>query len=364
MITPQKKKKNRFLPDFEKQSIYSLRYEEMQAWLVEHGQQKFRAKQIFEWLYEKRVDTIDEMTNLSKDLRALLKDNFTITTLETAVKQESRDGTIKFLFELQDGYTIETVLMRHEYGNSVCVTTQVGCRIGCTFCASTLGGLKRNLEAGEIVAQVLTVQKALDATDERVSSIVIMGIGEPFENYDEMMDFLKIVNHDNGLNIGARHITVSTSGIIPKIYDFADEEIQINFAVSLHAANDEIRSKVMPINRAYSIDKLMEAIQYYQEKTNRRITFEYGLFGGVNDQLTHARELAHLIQGLNCHVNLIPVNHVPERNYVKTSKEDIFKFEKELKRLGINATIRRNQGSDIDAACGQLRAKERQVETR
>ncbi|WP_057511036.1 23S rRNA (adenine(2503)-C(2))-methyltransferase RlmN [Staphylococcus simulans] len=364
MITPQKKKKNRFLPDFEKQSIYSLRYEEMQAWLVEHGQQKFRAKQIFEWLYEKRVDTIDEMTNLSKDLRVLLKDNFTITTLETAVKQESRDGTIKFLFELQDGYTIETVLMRHEYGNSVCVTTQVGCRIGCTFCASTLGGLKRNLEAGEIVAQVLTVQKALDATDERVSSIVIMGIGEPFENYDEMMDFLKIVNHDNGLNIGARHITVSTSGIIPKIYDFADEEIQINFAVSLHAANDEIRSKLMPINRAYSIDKLMEAIQYYQEKTNRRITFEYGLFGGVNDQLTHARELAHLIQGLNCHVNLIPVNHVPERNYVKTSKEDIFKFEKELKRLGINATIRRNQGSDIDAACGQLRAKERQVETR
>lgn len=364
MITPQKKKKNRFLPDFEKQSIYSLRYEEMQAWLVEHGQQKFRAKQIFEWLYEKRVDTIDEMTNLSKDLRALLKDNFTITTLETAVKQESRDGTIKFLFELQDGYTIETVLMRHEYGNSVCVTTQVGCRIGCTFCASTLGGLKRNLEAGEIVAQVLTVQKALDATDERVSSIVIMGIGEPFENYDEMMDFLKIVNHDNGLNIGARHITVSTSGIIPKIYDFADEEIQINFAVSLHAANDEIRSKLMPINRAYSIDKLMEAIQYYQEKTNRRITFEYGLFGGVNDQLTHARELAHLIQGLNCHVNLIPVNHVPERNYVKTSKEDIFKFKKELKRLGINATIRRNQGSDIDAACGQLRAKERQVETR
>ncbi|PTI96762.1 23S rRNA (adenine(2503)-C(2))-methyltransferase RlmN [Staphylococcus simulans] len=364
MITPQKKKKNRFLPDFEKQSIYSLRYEEMQAWLVEHGQQKFRAKQIFEWLYEKRVDTIDEMTNLSKDLRALLKDNFTITTLETAVKQESRDGTIKFLFELQDGYTIETVLMRHEYGDSVCVTTQVGCRIGCTFCASTLGGLKRNLEAGEIVAQVLTVQKALDATDERVSSIVIMGIGEPFENYDEMMDFLKIVNHDNGLNIGARHITVSTSGIIPKIYDFADEEIQINFAVSLHAANDEIRSKLMPINRAYSIDKLMEAIQYYQEKTNRRITFEYGLFGGVNDQLTHARELAHLIQGLNCHVNLIPVNHVPERNYVKTSKEDIFKFEKELKRLGINATIRRNQGSDIDAACGQLRAKERQVETR
>ncbi len=216
MITAEKKKKNKFLPNFDKQSIYSLRFDEMQNWLVEQGQQKFRAKQIFEWLYQKRVDSIDEMTNLSKDLRQLLKDNFTVTTLTTVVKQESKDGTIKFLFELQDGYTIETVLMRHDYGNSVCVTTQVGCRIGCTFCASTLGGLKRNLEAGEIVSQVLTVQKALDATEERVSQIVIMGIGEPFENYDEMMDFLRIVNDDNSLNIGARHITVSTSGIIPE----------------------------------------------------------------------------------------------------------------------------------------------------
>lgn len=364
MITTEKKKKNKFFPDFEKQSIYSLRYDEMENWLKVHGQQKFRAKQIFEWLYEKRVNSIDEMTNLSKALRVLLADNFAMTAMTTVVKQESRDGTIKFLFELQDGYTIETVLMRHEYGNSVCVTTQVGCRIGCTFCASTLGGLKRNLEAGEIVSQVLTVQKALDETGERVSQIVIMGIGEPFENYDEMMDFLKIVNNDNGLNIGARHITVSTSGIIPRIYDFADEDIQINFAVSLHGANDEIRSRLMPINRAYNVEKLMEAITYYQEKTNRRITFEYGLFGGVNDQVEHARELAHLIQKLNCHVNLIPVNHVPERNYVKTPKEDIFKFEKELNRLGINATIRREQGADIDAACGQLRAKERKVETR
>ncbi|HAR6377266.1 TPA: 23S rRNA (adenine(2503)-C(2))-methyltransferase RlmN [Staphylococcus pseudintermedius] len=364
MITAEKKKKNKFLPDFEKQSIYSLRFDELQGWLKENGQQSFRAKQIYEWLYDKRVDSFEEMTNLSKALRQLLADHFTITTLATVVRQESRDGTIKFLFELQDGYTIETVLMRHDYGNSVCVTTQVGCRIGCTFCASTLGGLKRNLEAGEIVSQVLTVQKALDETDERVSSIVIMGIGEPFENYDEMMDFLKIVNDDHSLNIGARHITVSTSGIVPRIYDFADESLQINFAVSLHAANNEIRSKLMPINRAYDVDKLMEAIQYYQEKTKRRITFEYGLFGGVNDQLEHARELAKLIKPLNCHVNLIPVNHVPERNYVKTPKDDIFKFEKKLKKLGINATIRREQGADIDAACGQLRAKERQAETR
>jgi len=358
------KKRNKFMPNFERPSIYSLQLGELEDWLIDQSEPKFRAKQIFDWLYVKRVDAFSEMTNLSKELREKLVQSFEITTLEVAVKQESKDGTIKFLFELQDGYTIETVLMRHEYGNSVCVTTQVGCRIGCTFCASSIGGLKRNLEAGEIVAQVLTVQKALDATDERVSQVVIMGIGEPFENYDEMMGFLKIINHNKGLNIGARHITVSTSGIIPKIYDFADESLQINFALSLHAADNETRSRLMPINRAYDLDKLMEAIEYYVNKTNRRITFEYGLFGGVNDQVHHAKALAKLIKHLNCHVNLIPVNHVPERDYVKTSKEDIFKFEKELKRNGINATIRRNQGADIDAACGQLRAKERKEETR
>lgn len=358
------KKRNKFMPNFERPSIYSLQLGELEDWLIDQSEPKFRAKQIFDWLYVKRVDAFSEMTNLSKELREKLVQSFEITTLEVAVKQESKDGTIKFLFELQDGYTIETVLMRHEYGNSVCVTTQVGCRIGCTFCASSIGGLKRNLEAGEIVAQVLTVQKALDATDERVSQVVIMGIGEPFENYDEMMGFLKIINHNKGLNIGARHITVSTSGIVPKIYDFADESLQINFALSLHAADNETRSRLMPLNRAYDLDKLMEAIEYYVNKTNRRITFEYGLFGGVNDQVHHAKALAKLIKHLNCHVNLIPVNHVPERDYVKTSKEDIFKFEKELKRNGINATIRRNQGADIDAACGQLRAKERKEETR
>ncbi len=358
------KKKNQFMPNFEKPSIYSLQLNELKDWLADHEQQGFRAKQIFDWLYIKRITSFDDMSNLSKELRQLLEDNFSITTLKTVVKQESKDGTIKFLYELQDGYTIETVLMRHDYGNSVCVTTQVGCRIGCTFCASTLGGLKRNLEAGEIVAQVLNVQQALDLTGERVSHVVIMGIGEPFENYDEMMDFLKIINHNDGLNIGARHITVSTSGIIPRIYDFADEELQINFALSLHGPNNDIRSRLMPINRAYDLDKLMEAIEYYTAKTGRRITFEYGLFGGVNDQVPHARELAQLIKHLNCHVNLIPVNHVPERDYVRTPKEDIFKFEKELKRNGINATIRREHGSDIDAACGQLRAKERQEETR
>ncbi|WOI42839.1 23S rRNA (adenine(2503)-C(2))-methyltransferase RlmN [Bacillus altitudinis] len=362
-MTEQKQKVRKELKT-DMPSIYSFELNEIKEWLKEQGEKPFRATQIFEWLYEKRVTSFDEMSNLSKELRGKLKDQFAITTLKTVIKQTSQDGTIKFLFELHDGYTIETVLMRHEYGNSVCVTTQVGCRIGCTFCASTLGGLKRNLEAGEIVAQVLKVQQALDETDERVSSVVIMGIGEPFDNFDEMLAFLKIINHDNGLNIGARHITVSTSGIIPKIYQFADEQMQINFAVSLHAPNTDIRSRLMPINKAYKLPKLMEAIEYYIQKTGRRVSFEYGLFGGVNDQVHHAEELADLLKGIKCHVNLIPVNYVPERDYVRTPREQIFLFEKTLKERGVNVTIRREQGHDIDAACGQLRAKERQEETR
>ncbi|MGG4488881.1 23S rRNA (adenine(2503)-C(2))-methyltransferase RlmN [Metabacillus idriensis] len=347
-----------------KPSIYSLELGELQDWLTEKGEKPFRAAQIFDWLYIKRAVSFEEMSNLSKTLRSKLDEHFVLTTLKTIIQQTSNDGTMKFLFELHDGYSIETVLMRHEYGNSVCVTTQVGCRIGCTFCASTLGGLKRNLEAGEIVAQVVKVQKALDELGERVSHVVIMGIGEPFDNYDEMMGFLKIINHDDGLNIGARHITVSTSGIIPKIYKFADEHLQINFAVSLHAPNTELRSRLMPINKAYKLPELMEAIEYYVNKTGRRVSFEYGLFGGVNDQVEHAEELAKLIKHLKCHVNLIPVNYVPERDYVRTPREQIDLFEKTLKKRGINVTTRREQGHDIDAACGQLRAKERKEETR
>jgi len=345
-------------------SIYSLQLDELKGWLKDHNEPAFRADQIFEWLYKKRITSFEDMSNLSKNLRLLLQENFTITTLKTIIEQTSSDGTIKFLFELHDGYSIETVLMRHDYGNSVCVTTQVGCRIGCTFCASTLGGLKRNLEAGEIVAQVVKVQQALDKLDERVSSVVIMGIGEPFDNFNSMLSFLKIINHDKALNIGARHITVSTSGIIPKIYEFADQNMQINFAVSLHAPNTEIRSRLMPINRAYKLPDLMDAIRYYVDKTGRRVSFEYGLFGNVNDQVEHAEELAKLVKGVKCHVNLIPVNYVPERDYVRTPKDQIFLFEKTLKDRGVNVTIRREQGSDIDAACGQLRAKERQEETR
>ncbi len=347
-----------------KTSIFTLRFEQLQDWLKEQQERAFRADQIFEWLYQKRVESFEEMTNLSKTLRQKLIDAFSITALKEATRQESSDGTVKLLFELQDGYTIETVVMKHNYGNSVCVTTQVGCRLGCTFCASTLGGLKRNLEAGEITAQVLEAQRALDEKGERVDSVVIMGIGEPFDNYDELISFLKVINHDKGLNIGARHITVSTSGVVPRIYDFADENMQINFAISLHAPNTEIRSRLMPVNRAWPLDKLMDSIRYYQKKTNRRITFEYGLFGGVNDQVEHAEELAELIKGLKCHVNLIPVNYVPERDYVRTSKNDIFAFERTLKEHGVNVTIRREQGHDIDAACGQLRAKERKQETR
>lgn len=348
----------------QKPSIYSLQLQELKDWLKENNEKAFRAEQIFDWLYTKRITSFENMTNLSKQLRDKLEIAYTLTTLKTIIQQQSSDGTIKFLFELHDGYSIETVLMRHEYGNSVCVTTQVGCRIGCTFCASTLGGLKRNLEAGEIVAQVVKVQQALDETNERVSSVVIMGIGEPFDNFDHMLSFLKIINHDKGLNIGARHITVSTSGIIPKIYKFADENMQINFALSLHAPNTELRSRLMPINRAYKLPDLMEAIRYYINKTGRRVSFEYGLFGGVNDQVEHAEELARLIKGLKCHVNLIPVNYVPERDYVRTPKEQIIKFEKTLKNHGVNVTVRREQGHDIDAACGQLRAKERKEETR
>ncbi|MGD6816217.1 23S rRNA (adenine(2503)-C(2))-methyltransferase RlmN [Metabacillus sp. 84] len=347
-----------------KPSIYSLELQDIKDWVEKNGEKAFRAQQIFDWLYIKRAASFEQMSNLSKELREKLENEFTLTTLKTLIQQTSGDGTMKFLFELHDGYSIETVLMKHEYGNSICVTTQVGCRIGCSFCASTLGGLKRNLEAGEIVAQVVKVQKALDELGERVSSVVIMGIGEPFDNYDEMMSFLKIINHDKGLNIGARHITVSTSGIIPKIYKFADEQLQINFALSLHAPNTEIRTRLMPINKAYKLPDLMDSIRYYVNKTGRRVSFEYGLFGGVNDQVEHAEELAELIKGIKCHVNLIPVNYVPERDYVRTPKDQIFAFEKTLKERGVNVTIRREQGSDIDAACGQLRAKERKEETR
>lgn len=338
--------------------VYDLTLEEWQEWIKENGESTFRAGQIFDWLYVKRVLEFDEMTNLPKDLRDKLKDQFEFVTLTEVAKYQSTDGTVKFLFELADKNAIETVIMKHSYGNSICVTTQVGCRVGCTFCASTLGGLKRDLHPGEIVAQVVKAQKLLDDTNERVSSIVIMGIGEPFENYEATMNFLRIMIHPKGLNIGQRHITVSTSGIVPNIYKFADENLQVNLAISIHAPNDALRSKLMPVNRRFPFADLIEACHYYLAKTGRRITFEYALMGGVNDQAEHAEELAKVLKDMPLsHVNLIPVNFVAERDFKRTPRDDIFTFQRILERNKINATIRREQGSDIAAACGQLRAK-------
>ncbi|WP_028561499.1 23S rRNA (adenine(2503)-C(2))-methyltransferase RlmN [Paenibacillus pinihumi] len=344
--------------------IYDYTLEQIQQWMKDNSEPAFRAAQLFDWLYVKRVTGFEEMTNLPKQLREKLHDQFAFVTLEEITKFESKDGTVKFLFGLHDNHAIETVVMRHNYGNSICVTTQVGCRIGCTFCASTLGGLKRNLTAGEIVAQVVTAQQMLDATGERISSIVIMGSGEPFENYDETMNFLRIMIHEKGLHIGQRHITVSTSGIVPSMYKFAEENTQINLAISIHAPNDVLRSKLMPVNRRFPFEEVMEACRYYLAKTGRRITFEYALIGGVNDRPEHAEELADVLQDMLCHVNLIPVNHVPERKYVRTPREDIFEFQRILERKKINATIRREQGHDIAAACGQLRAKHMESQAR
>ncbi|EUJ26359.1 ribosomal RNA large subunit methyltransferase N [Listeria floridensis FSL S10-1187] len=346
-----------------KKSIYGLTFDRLTAWFEENGQKKFRATQVWEWLYRQRVDSFDQMTNVPKASIELLKENFVLDTLEEQIVQESADGTIKYLFKLEDGNLIETVLMRHEYGLSVCVTTQVGCNIGCTFCASGLLKKQRDLSAGEIVSQIMNVQKFLDARakDERVSHIVVMGIGEPFDNYDHVMNFLRVVNHDKGLAIGARHITVSTSGLAPRIIDFANEDFQVNLAVSLHAPNDELRTSIMRINRTFPLEKLMEAIRYYIGKTNRRVTYEYIMLRDVNDSPKEAQELADLLKDQRklSYVNLIPYNPVDEHNqYQRSRKEDVEAFYDVLKKNGVNCVVRREQGTDIDAACGQLRSKQ------
>ncbi|GEN57624.1 putative dual-specificity RNA methyltransferase RlmN [Halolactibacillus alkaliphilus] len=346
-----------------KQSIYGLTKDQLTDWFLGQGLKKFRATQVWDWLYVKRVKSFDDMTNLTKDTRDLLSEQFVLGTLEEEIKQESKDGTIKFLFKLSDGNLIETVLMRFSYGLSVCVTTQVGCNIGCTFCASGLLKKNRDLTSGEIVEQIMKVQHALDekGLDERVSHIVVMGIGEPFDNYDHTMAFLRIVNDQKGLSIGARHITVSTSGLAHKIKAFADENIQVNLAVSLHAPNDELRTSIMKINKAFPIAKLMEAIDYYLETTNRRITFEYILLKDVNDHVKEAKQLARLLKDKRhlSYVNLIPYNPVAEHNqYDRSEKEQILAFYEALLKEGINCGVRVEQGSDIDAACGQLRSKQ------
>jgi 23S rRNA (adenine2503-C2)-methyltransferase len=338
--------------------LYDMRIEELEQWLVDRNQPKYRAKQIFQWLYQHRVTSIDEMTNLPKSLRNTLSSETYLATSKEITRQVSRlDGTVKFLLGWPDAVTVETVLMKHDYGNSVCVSTQVGCKMGCTFCASTLGGMIRQMTAGEMMEQLLHTQRLLDESTERVSSIVLMGSGEPMDNYDAAMKFIDIVNDVDGLNIGQRHITISTVGLVHGIRRLADDDRPITLAVSLHAATDELRSSMMPVNKAYPIEQLLDACRYYVDRTGRRISFEYALIGGKNDSLKDARRLAHLLSGIPSHVNLIPVNYVPERNYERTPKEQIKAFLQELRGLGVNATIRREMGHDISAACGQLRAE-------
>lgn len=350
-----------------KSSIYGLTFEQLQDWLLEQGEQKFRVNQVWDWLYKKRVNAFSEMKNVNKSCLEALENHFVIDTMDVELKQESADGTIKFLFKLHDGNLIETVLMRHSYGLSVCVTTQVGCNIGCSFCASGLLSKNRDLTSGEITEQIMHVQKHLDTREkeERVSHIVVMGIGEPLDNYDHLVDFLRVVNDQAGLSIGARHITVSTSGLANKIYQFADLDMQVNLAISLHAPNNELRTEIMKINRAFSIEQVMESVDYYLEKKNRRITFEYILLKDVNDNPKEAHELAKLLSHIRhlAYVNLIPYNPVDEHiQYERSETEKIKAFEKILKDKGINCGVRLEQGTDIDAACGQLRSKQMKKE--
>ncbi len=342
-----------------KESIYNYDYEMLLDYLKEKGEPSFRAEQIFEWLYEQRVEDFDAMSNLSKKLRSSLKEDFVINTLSLKEYQVSKDETTKFLLECSDGALIETVLMRQPYGYSVCLTTQVGCAMGCKFCASGLLKKKRNLFTSEMMNQILFAQRYLDQKGERVSHIVMMGIGEPFDNYRYVMRFLKMVNDEKTLNIGARHITISTSGIAPVIKRFADEESQINLAISLHAPNNELRSSIMPVNDMFPLEELFESLQYYQAKTNRRLTFEYIMIKDVNDHEKEALELIALIRDydLDAWVNLIPYNEVSENSFKQSTSSSIQAFKKILKDHGIEVTAREEKGADIDAACGQLRAK-------
>jgi len=336
-----------------KNDLKSMDAQELIGFMKELGQPAFRGKQIFEWLHKKQVNTIEEMSNLPKTLREKLEERtslFGVKQLEKLVSQE--DGTTKYLFGLENGSIIESVLMKYGYGNTACISTQAGCRMGCTFCASTLDGIERNLTAGEMLSQVYEMQK--DGA-ERISGIVLMGSGEPLDNYDQVMQFLRMANDPNGLGLGQRHITLSTCGLIERVYDLAKEDLQITLAVSLHAPNDEIRNRIMPISKSNPMGELLGACKYYGDTTKRRVTFEYALIKGINDSPACARELAGNLKGMLCHVNLIPVNDVKERNYERSSNESIQKFADILLERGVTATIRRKLGSDINAACGQLR---------
>lgn len=335
-------------------NIKDFDLQDLKEELVNIGEKGFRAEQIFKWLYQDKVKSFDEMTNLSLELREKLKQNYTMCNYNILKKLESSDGTKKYLFDILDGNVIESVLMQYHYGKSICVSSQVGCKMGCKFCASTGIPFSRNLTAGEIVEQILAVEQD---TGDKISNVVFMGIGEPLDNYDNVIKAIRILNNPKGLNIGARHISVSTSGLVPRIYDLAKENIQCTLSVSLHASNDEKRSSMMPVNNRYNIQELIKACKDYIAITNKRISFEYALAKDNNDNLEDAKELVNLLKGMLCHVNLIPINKIENGKFTKSSNENIIKFRDFLNDNGIVATIRRELGSDIDAACGQLRRK-------
>ena len=340
-------------------NLLSYTQEKMKEEFLALGESSYRAKQVFSWIYQKRVLDFSAMSDVSKAFRAKLSEDYCLTLPKIFTRQDASDGTLKLLLEMEDGAKVETVLMRYSYGNVICVSSQVGCNMGCAFCASGLLRKERNLTAAEMVGELLVMDRILSEEAESVSHIVVMGTGEPFDNYDNVMDFVRIANDQNGLSIGARHITVSTCGLADGIRKYAEEGLQINLAISLHAPNDEIRNQIMPISKGYPMDRLLDAIRYYEEKAGRRITFEYILLAGLNDSLACADALADLIHEnhIFAYVNLIPYNPVKEKPYKRSGKERIKAFADRLLKRGINATIRKEFGNDIDAACGQLRAK-------
>lgn len=333
-------------------NIYGETLEDLENYFLSHNEKKYKAIQVYEWLYKKRCSCFDEMSNIKKEVIALLKEDFSLERITLVKKIDTKD-TKKYLFSLSDGQKIEAVLMLHDYGNSLCISTQVGCNMGCRFCESGRLKKKRNLETFEMVVQILEVER-LESL--RISHVVLMGIGEPFDNYENVISFLHIINSGKGIDIGARHITVSTSGIIPKIKDFIQDGKQVNLAISLHASNDELRSQIMPINKAYPLNELMITLKEYIKKTNRRVTFEYIMIKNVNDTIKCAEELSHLVQGMNCYINLIPYNETSHIEYERSPKENILAFYDILKKNKINVTIRKEFGSEVMAACGQLRA--------
>lgn len=337
----------------EKKDLKSLDYGELQQEMEKLGQKSFRAKQMYQWFHQKLANTPAEMGNIPESLKEQLSEEYECTSLEIVdVLISKADGTRKYLFRLKDGNVIESVLMKYKHGNSVCISSQVGCRMGCRFCASTLGGLTRNLLPGEMLDQVYKIQKH---SGERVSNLVVMGTGEPLDNYENLLKFIRMLSEEHGLHISQRNITVSTCGIVPRMYDLAEEKLQITLALSLHASSQEKRKELMPIAYKYDIHEVLDACRYYFEKTGRRITFEYSLVGGVNDSDQDVQRLSELIRGMNCHINLIPVNPIKERNYVQSERRVVDNFKTKLEKCGINVTIRREMGRDIGGACGQLR---------